>query len=126
MAIINNTILTKTATTSEPTVTPITEEVKDSREKYNLSKFDYDLYKEEDDIALPIIRIKHISLPNKGERWKVFSDSKVILIVEGTKLTNKEKDFLHTVDGANFLIGQVKAGIKSFNALKTSIKNKLK
>jgi hypothetical protein len=112
---------------SEPvSVTPVTEEVKEQNTKYNLSKFEFDLYHEEDDVALPVIRVKHISLPNKGDRWKIFADSKAAFTIEGAKLNNKEKDFLRTVDGVNFLIAQYKLGIKSFNALKKEIKKKLK
>ena len=84
------------------------------------------MYHEEDDTAEKVIRVKRVSMPNKGEKWKIFEDNKVMFIVEGTKLTNKEKDFLRTVDGVNFLIAQYKQGIKSFNALKIEIKKKLK
>lgn len=113
--------------TTEPTgITPVTEEFKDQNQKYSLSKFEFDLYHEEDDKAEKVIRVKRVSMPNKGEKWKIFEDSKVMFVVEGSKLTNKEKDFLRTVDGVNFLISQYKLGIKSFNSLKTEIKKKLK
>lgn len=94
--------------------------------KHILSKYEYDLYKEEDDIAQKVIRVKRFSMPNKGEKWKIFEDNKVIFILEGTKLTGKEKDFLRTVEGVNFLIKQFKNGIKSFNSLRKEIKNNLK
>lgn len=109
-----------------PTATSNAEEFKDPSLKYNLSKFDYDLYHEEDDVAEKVIRVKRIAMPNKGERWKIFEDGKVAFIVEGNKLNNKEKDFLRTVDGVNFLIAQFKQGIKSFNSLKNEIKKKTK
>lgn len=115
----------KTNTTEQTTNFP-SEEVKDGNSKYNLSKFEYDLYHEEDDKSEKVIRVKRVSMPNKGEKWKIFEDNKVMFIVEGTKLNNKEKDFLRTVDGVNFLIAQYKEGIKSFNALKLEIKKKLK
>ena len=83
------------------------------------------MYHEEDDVAEKVIRVKRVSLPNKGERWKVFEDNKILWILEGSKFTNKEKEFLRTVDGVNFLIGQAKQGIKSFNALRIEIKKKL-
>lgn len=114
----------QTTTTNTPPATG--EEVKDNNLKYNLSKFEYDLYHEEDDVALPVIRVKHINLPNKGDRWKIFEDSKVGFTIEGSKLNNKEKEFLRSVDGVNFLIRQYKNGIKSFNALKSEIKKALK
>lgn len=90
--------------------------------KFGLSKFEHDLYHEEDDIAQPVVRVKHQSLPNKGEKWKIMSDNKVILIVEGNKLGKKERSYLNTLDGFNFLLSQAKSGIKSFNLLKIEIK----
>jgi hypothetical protein len=112
----------KNIATTDTTSIPLTEEFKDQNYKHSLSKIDHDLYKEEDDITLPIIRIKHVSLPNKGDRWKVLADSKVVFVLEGSKLTKKERAFLHTVEGINFLLKQAKAGIKSFNALKKELK----
>jgi len=94
--------------------------------KHILSKYEYDLYKEEDDVAQKVIRVKRFSMPNKGEKWKIFEDTKVIFVLDGTKLNTKEKEFLRTVDGVNFLIKQFKEGIKSFNALRKEIKNNLK
>ena len=116
-----------TTTTAEPAPNfPISEDVKDGNSRYNLSKFEYDLYHEEDDTTEKVIRVKRVSMPNKGEKWKIFEDNKVMFTLEGTKLNNKEKDFLRTVEGVNFLIAQYKNGIKSFNSLKNEIKKKLK
>jgi hypothetical protein len=116
----------KTTTKEQTTNFPNTEEVKDGNSKYNLSKFEYDLYHEEDNKAEKVIRVKRVSMPNKGQKWKIFEDGKVMFVVEGTKLNKKEQDFLCTIDGVNFLIAQYKEGIKSFNALKLEIKKKLK
>jgi hypothetical protein len=111
---------------NEPSITNyIAEEFKDPNLKYNLSKFEYDLYHEEDDITEKIIRVKRFSLPNNGERWKIFEDNKVVFVIEGAKLTKKEKSFLRSVDGVNFLISQYKTGINSFTHLKTEIKKKI-
>jgi len=105
---------------------PITEEVKDQNFKYNLSKFEYDLYHDEDNKVEKIIRVKRVLSQNKEEKWKLFEDNKVVFVVEGNKLTNKEKEFLRTIYGVNFLISQCKQGIKSFNSLKAEIKKKIK
>lgn len=104
---------------------PGTEEFKEHNLKYNLSKFEYDLYHEEDDVAEKVLRIKRISLPNKGDRWKVLQDNKVMFVVEGAKLNNKEKDFLKTVEGFSWFLSQAKLGIKSFNAFKKDLKSKI-
>lgn len=93
--------------------------------KLNLSKFELNLYNEEDDIVEKVIRVKRIASSN-SEKWKIFDDNKVVLIVDGSKLTNKEKEFLRTVDGVNFLIAQFKQGIISFNSLKNELKKNLK
>lgn len=104
----------------------VVEESKEQGIKFNLSKFEYDLYHDEDNKIEKVIRIKRTSLPNKGERWKIFEDNKIIFTIEGIKLSNKEKEFLRTIDGVNFLIRQAKTGIKSLNSLKNEMKKVLK
>lgn len=114
-------------TTVEHTnITPVTEEFRDQNSKYNLSKIEMDLYHEEYDVAEKVISVKRVSLPNNGVKWKISENNKVMFVVEGSKLTKKEREFLQTAEGFNFLITQFKTGIKSFNALKTEIKKKLK
>ena len=101
------------------------EELKDYSQKNNLSKIELDLYHEELNVAEKIIRVKRFSLPNKGEKWKIFEDTKAMFIIDGAKLSKKEKAFLRTPEGFNFLITQYKSGIKSFNSLKNEIKKTL-
>jgi hypothetical protein len=100
----------------------ITEELKTDNSKYNLSKFEFDLYDEESNKPHKVVRVKRFSMPNKGEKWKIFEDNKIMFVVEGSKLNNKEKAFLRTVEGVSFLLSQYKNGIKSFNALKNELK----
>jgi len=107
---------------TDPTVTPITEEVKDQNSKYSLSKFDDDLYHEEDDVANKVIRVKRVSMPNNNEKWKITSDNKLIFTIEGTKISKKEREYLQTVDGFNFILSQAKVGIKSLNSFKVELK----
>lgn len=105
------------------------DDVKEQGSKFNLSKFEYDLYHEELDIAEKVIRVKRIALP-KGEKWKIFEilgkENKLIFTVEGIKLSNKEKEYLRSVEGFNFLVAQSKLGISSFNALRKELKKQLK
>jgi len=111
---------------SESGVTPVTEELKDHNQKHSLSKMEMDLYHEEYDVVEKVIRVKRFAMPNKGEKWKIFEDSKAMFIIEGIKLNTKEREFLRTPDGFNFMIAQYKAGIKSFNSFKNELKKKLK
>lgn len=104
-------------------------EYKEQNIKYNLSKFEYDLYHEEDDVPNPVISIKRIcqsGQSGKNEKWKIIENDKVQLVIDGLKLSKKDREFLRTVDGVNFLISQFKIGINSFNHLKNELKKKLK
>jgi hypothetical protein len=112
-------------TSTEPTSSPTPsapEEFKDPNAKCNLSKFEYDLYHEEDDIAEKVIRVKRMSMPNKGEKWKVMNDNKIVFTIESNKVSKKERDFLQTIEGFNFILCQAKVGIKSLNSFKNELK----
>lgn len=113
---------TTTSVVTEPTSNLGGEEYKDSNLKYNLSKFEYDLYHEEDDISEPVVRVKRVSMPNKGEKWKVMHDNKIIFTVESTKISKKEREYLQTIEGFNFILAQAKTGIKSLNSFRTELK----
>ena len=106
-------------------ITSITDEIKDQNNKFNLNKFELNLFYDEKNVPEKVLRVKRTNLPNKGEKWKIFEDNKVVFTLEGSKLTNKEKDYLRTVEGFNFLLSQYKEGIRSFNALKQEIKKKI-
>lgn len=116
----------KTNNPSDPTAPPAPvgsgEEFKDQNLKYNLSKFEYDLYHEEDDKAEKVVRVKRVSMPNKGEKWKIMIDSRVVFTIESPKISKKEREFLSTVDGFNFILAQAKMGIKSLNSFRTDLK----
>ena len=90
--------------------------------KHNYSKFDYDLFNDERrKLKEKVVRVKRISV-GKQERWKIIEDGKVILVLEGTKFSKKEKEYLRSADGFNFLIKRAKLGIKSFNQIKKELK----
>lgn len=101
-------------------------ETKDSNIKNPLGNHNYDLFKEEDDIIGQVFRVKRVQLPNKGENWKVMTDSKVVFVIEGAKLSKKEKEYLYTPDGINFILKQAKVGFKSMNQFKTNLKQYIK
>jgi hypothetical protein len=110
--------ITKTDTTGGSP----TEEFKDQNMKYSLSKFEHDLYHEEDDKAEKVTRVKRVSMPNKGEKWKVMTDNKLVFTIESTKISKKEREFLQTVDGFNFILAKAKIGIKSLNSFRIELK----
>jgi hypothetical protein len=103
----------------------ITEEMRENSTKYSLNRVDCDLHREENDVIEKVIRVKRITAPNKTEKWKIFEDTKVVYVLEGTKLNSKEREYLKTVDGFNFLLSQYKSGITSFNNLRNELKKKI-
>jgi hypothetical protein len=105
---------------------PITDEIKQQNFKYSLSKFERDLYYDEDNTINKIIRVKRFTYPNSGEKWKIFEDNKIHFIVDGAKLTRREKEFLRSVEGINFLIAQYKEGLKYITHLKNKIREYFK
>ncbi len=111
-----------TKPTQDPTVVPITEEIKEQNLRYNLSKFEFDLYHEEFDVSEPVIRVKRVAMPNKGQKWKIMLDTKVVFTIESSKISKKEREYLETVEGFNFILSQAKIGIKSLNSFRTELK----
>lgn len=110
--------------------TSVASEVFDTKDyqniKHVLNKFDDDLFDEDKDVVEKVVRVKRVQLPNKGEKWRVIENNKVMFTLDGTKVSKKEKEYLRTADGFNFLIHQYKEGIKSLNKLKIELKKKLK
>lgn len=90
--------------------------------KFTLSKLDHDLYREEEDVLNPVYRVKRINMPNKGCKWKITLNDKLLFVIEGLKLSKNEKDFLDTANGFNFMLNQAKNGIKSFNNFRIELR----
>lgn len=98
---------------------------KDHGIKHGLSNHDYDLFKEEDDVVQSVVRVKRVALPHNGENWKILRDNKVLETIEGIKLSVKEKDFLHTVAGIQFVVKHYKSGWKSFANFRAALKSEI-
>lgn len=92
--------------------------------KLLISKYDFDLFDEAKAIPSKIIRVKRTGM-DKTERWRVLQDEELLFVIEGNKLNKKERFFLRTLDGMNFLIAQFKTGCSSFLTLKENIKERL-
>lgn len=93
--------------------------------KHIQSKFEYDLYHEEDNVPGTVIQVKMIGNEKKGEKWKIFENNKLALTIDGTKLTSKERGFLHSADGIKFLMNKYKAGTTAISAIKKEMKTLL-
>lgn len=89
-----------------------------------LNKIDVELYDESKAVAGKIIRVKRMGAPNKKEKWRILINDELTFVLEGDKLSKKEKTFLRSVEGMNWLIEQAKLGFKSFNELRIRLKEK--
>lgn len=100
------------------------EEYKEPGGKLILSKIEYDLYHEELDVQHPIIRVKRTCVTGH-EKWRVFSNSTVLRLIDGNKLLRYEKEFLRSPEGVSFLIREHKVKVdemKSFHGLRKAIR----
>lgn len=86
------------------------------------SNFDYELYDDEKNIVYPVVRVKFISIKDK-EEWHILNDKEVICVMQATRFTKSERDFLHTADGMKFLIKEFKSGRKFVVDIKKSLKD---
>jgi hypothetical protein len=94
--------------------------------KYPLSKFDFELFDEEKAAPATVVRVKRTSTNTKGERWRVFRDDELLFVIEGDKISKREREFLRTVDGVSFLTAQVKSNVISWTKIRSELKSKVK
>ena len=98
----------------------------DKDQSFNLNggslRVDHELFHDEEHIKFPIVRIKYMSMPNDGCKWKIMSDDNVMCVIEGSKINKADRKFLQTVEGVNWLLGKAKAGISSWQWLKKELK----
>lgn len=94
-------------------------------ESFNILHTDDDLFKKENDVVNKIISVQRVSLPKNGEDWIIKSDGEIILKLKGTRFSNTEKKFLHSVEGMRFLISEGKAGTDSVSQIKKNMKKKI-
>ena len=101
------------------------QDFKEQSIKYNLSKFDFELFDEEKNVPGKIIRVSRVGSKDT-EKWKIYDNNKVIFILEAAKISKKEKEYLRSIDGIKFLIDHAKHDIKSLNSLRVELKKVLK
>lgn len=91
--------------------------------QFGLSKNDTELFKDEDYTPNTLISVKRIDLPKKGiEDWEINVDKEVVLVLKGNRFTNKEKEYLRSVDGMKFLVSSFKSGNRSVVKIKEHMK----
>lgn len=102
----------------------------DSDEEYtvdesspNLLK-DHELFKDESYVPHKIIRVKRVNITKGAEDWKIMEDNQAVLVLKGSRFTNKEKEFLRTPEGFRFIVDGYKDGWRSINKFKQNMEVK--
>lgn len=77
----------------------------------------------DDDSYVPqqIISVKRVEY-GKGEDWEIFADDKIVMTIKGVRFSAKERKFLRSVEGIQFLMRGYKAGWKSVSEFKRNLK----
>ena len=110
-----------------PQISSCQEDIKEPIQKYNLSKYEYDLYHEENDIKHRVVQVKRYeSSATKNEKWRIFENDKIVCTIDGGACSPQEIDFLRSVDGFNWLIQQFKLGANSTALIRRQLKSKVK
>lgn len=99
---------------------------KETIAKYVSSKFDYDLYHEEDDKKFPVIRIKFAyDKKTKLTKLKFFENTKNVINIDFSDLNETEIKFVQSVEGINFCLNQYKSGFKTKDKILEKIRSKV-
>jgi hypothetical protein len=80
-----------------------------------------ELFRDQDYVPYDMVSVKRIDL-NSGQNWQIMLNKKPVLILTSSRFTSKERAFLSTIDGMNFIISGYKKGWKSVSEFKRQIK----
>lgn len=99
---------------------------KETVAKYVSSKFDHDLYHEDDDKKFSMIRIKlFVDKKTKNLKWKFFENTKNTIVLDGDSMSEEEINFIKSPEGINFCLKEYKLGFKTEEKIKNKIKEQL-
>ncbi len=90
---------------------------------FNLNQLrnETELFNEECDIEYKTISVKRVTIKNE-EEWRIIDNGKVVLVLSGSRFAKREKEFLRTVEGVQFLLNGAKEGWKSVAMFKNKMR----
>lgn len=86
------------------------------------TKQDNELFNDNSYVVHDLLVVKRIELPKKGEDWEILQNKKSILRIKGIRFSKKERQFLRTANGFQFIMAAYKKGAKSISDFKREIK----
>ena len=92
---------------------------------FHLTKAENEFFKEEMYKPNSLIRIKRKFSKKNGEEWQILQDGQLALTLKASRFTLAEREFLHSVEGMQFLILSFKSGLGSAAKIKEALKKKL-
>jgi hypothetical protein len=103
----------------------ITEDFKSQTSKFNISKFEDDLYHEHKNTIEKILRIKKVS-SEKETLWNFMKDKEIVFTLKSSSLNKEYINYINTIEGISFLLKKYKEGIDSSRKIIKELKNHLK
>lgn len=99
---------------------------KESIAKYVSSKFDYELYHDEDNKKHVVVRIKSLfDKKTKTTKFRFFENTKNTITLSSEELNEKQIKFIQSVEGVNYCLAEYKKGSKTKNSILEKINLKL-
>lgn len=95
-----------------------------SKTQLLLSKSDFELFDEAKAVPGSVVRVKRMGAKNKNERWRILENDELKFVIEGDKVSKREREFLRSVEGIGWLIGEFKMGFKNLTELRVRLKKK--
>ena len=92
--------------------------------KSNSLRQDHELFDDNDYVPNDLVNVKRVKCKN-GYDWEIYCNGSCEIILTGYRFKKKEKKFLETSDGMNFIITGFKCGWKSVSEFKRQLEKYL-
>lgn len=100
---------------------------RETNSKYLLSRFDFELFDEESNKKHTLYQVKRTTGKTlEDDKWKVLENNKHLFTIEASNLSEKELDFIKTIDGFNFILNCAKNNISSVRSFMKELQSHLK
>ena len=86
-------------------------------------RHDTEFFKEDSYVPHDMVSVRRVEFTNGDEDWEILKNKKVVLTVNGSRFSKKEKEKLGKPNGMIFLMNGYKAGWKTITEFKKQIKN---
>jgi hypothetical protein len=80
----------------------------------HFSKYEDPLWDEAKEAMESLYEVKRVK-KTKMPQWKVFANKELLYVIDSAECSQKQIDYLLTIDGFRFILKTIKAGAKTFD-----------